>query len=507
MPAPAALELEHVDKRFPGVVALDDVSLEVQAGEVHGLIGENGAGKTTLMRIAYGFYRPDSGRVRRDGREVSLTSPRQALAVGIGMVHQHSLLVGSMTVAENVLLGAAHGLARLPLGTVEEELSRVIAEYDLRLDPAARVGDLGVAARQRVEILRALHAGAQVLILDEPTAVLTPQEATALFADLRRYAGGGRTIVLITHKLPEVMAVTDRVTVLRRGKVVACARTADTDQAALAAAMVGRSVRLRDPRVGRGQHSAEPPVLEVSGLRVAGRDGHLAVRDVDLRVAAREIVGIAGVDGNGQAEFIECLAGLRPALAGRVSILGTDVTSFSPSRRRALGLRHVPEDRLDRGANPTATLAENMVLGRHRRQPIAGRVRLRVAEVRQLAARLVQEFGIATPSLRVQAGALSGGNLQKAIVAREFTADTRLLLAAQPTRGVDVGAMAFIRERLVELCEAGAAVVLVSAELSDLLDLCDRIAVFYTGTIAGVVPYEHATEESLGLLMAGVHDG
>lgn len=497
-----------VSKRFPGVLALDGVSISIRRGEVHGLIGENGAGKTTLMRIAYGFYRPDDGRIRVDGNEVELTTPRRALDLGIGMVHQHSLLVESFTVAENIMLGTQTGLTRLPRRQVERELAEVAEEFRMGIDPGARVETLGVAARQQVEILRVLHARAKVMILDEPTAVLTPQEANQLLDDLGRYRDLGTTIVLITHKLPEVMRVTDRVTVLRRGQVVHEQSTNETSPAKLAKEMVGRPVELRNPRANRGEGTGASTTLSVRSLMTGHRSGEKSLDGIDLEIAPGEIVGLAGIEGNGASELIECLAGLRAAAGGSIHLDGRNITDLNTAARRELGVRHVPEDRLDRGANPDATLGENLILGRHRRTPLRRGPFLLSAEVEKFATQMIDRFSIKAPGAGVRAGSLSGGNLQKAVIAREVESDARLVLAAQPTRGVDVGASVFIKDQLAALAEAGVAVLVSSVELADLIDLSDRIVVLYEGRIAGVLTHEEATEEAIGLLMAGgTHDG
>lgn len=502
--AGVALRMVDVSKSFPGVLALDRVSLTVHAGEIHGLIGENGAGKTTLMRIAYGFYRPDSGTIEVDGEPVELATPRTALELGIGMVHQHSLLVDSFTVAENLMLGGQKGLSRLPRKQVERELRGVAEQFHLPIDPTSRVASLGVAGRQQVEILRVLHAEARVMILDEPTAVLTPQDANRLLDDLARYRDLGKTVVIITHKLPEVMRVTDRVTVLRGGEVVHVGETEDTDPAELARHMVGRPVELRAPRSGRGAVAPEAEVvLDVSGVRATNDMGDSALNGVDLEVRRGEIVGLAGVAGNGISELIECIAGLRDCVAGTVTLLGEDVTRSTPAARRSLGLRHVPEDRLDRGANPEASLAENLILGRHRDDSLRRGPVLVPARVSEVAVDAIERFTIRAPGPHVRAGALSGGNLQKAIIAREFRDDAEVVLAAQPTRGVDVGAASQIKQELSSLAATGAAVLVSSVELVDLMDLCDRIVVLYRGSVAGVLSHREATEEAIGLLMSG----
>ena len=497
-----ALRLERISKSFGAIQANRDVTLSIASGTIHGVVGENGAGKTTLMRIAYGFYQPDAGRVLIDDVPVNLTSPRVALALGVGMVHQHSLLVDSMTVTENILLADPRPL--LASGQAARRIRRLSEETGLILEPNDRVRDLSVANRQRLEILKALYYGARILILDEPTAVLTPQEARLLFDHLRTFAEQDRTIVIITHKLPEVLAVTTRVSVMRAGELVYEADTAQTDEATLARAMVGRSVNLRLERPpARTAVGADAAVLSVTGLTVDDDRGVARVRGVDLDVYAGEIVAIAAVEGNGQRQLAEAITGLRGARVGRVTMFGEDITRLSPRQRRQRGMRHVVEDRLERGINPGATLTENVIAGRHHHPPFAGRWLMDLEASRRFAASLIDRFGIAAPGPTTRVGTLSGGNMQKVVIARELSDGAKLVIAAQPTQGVDVGATEFIRNQLVRLRADRAAILLISSELSEIVDLADRVYVMFGGEIVGEVVGDDIEEERLGRLMLG----
>lgn len=488
--APPAVELRGITKAFPGTLANDRVDLTVARGEIHALMGENGAGKSTLMSVLYGLLRPDSGRILLDGREVAFADPSQAIAAGLGMVHQSFRLFPSFTVAENVVFAAEpRRFGLVDRAAAVREVGALAERHGLAVDPAARVGDLPVGVRQRVEILKVLHRGARTLILDEPTAVLTPAEADALFAVLRSLAAEGRAVLLVTHKLREVMEGSDAVTVLRDGRVAARLRTADTSADALAEAMTGRAVVL-----DRVHPSGAPggEVLAVRGLRTD------AVRDVSLTVRAGEIVGIAGVAGNGQSELVEALAGLRPVTGGRVTLAGLDVTHASAARRRAAGLAYVPEDRAAVGTAPAASVAENLAMGHHR-----GHRLLRPSWLRAHARELVERFSIKAASARHPAGSLSGGNLQKLVIGRELAHEAPLLIAEQPTRGVDIGAIQTIHQELIAHRDAGHAVLLVSAELSEIRGLSDRVLVMYEGRVAAEFARAEADERVLGLAMAG----
>ncbi|MER5183879.1 ABC transporter ATP-binding protein [Streptomyces sp. NPDC002896] len=492
----AAVELRGITKRFPGTLANDAVDLTVRHGEIHALMGENGAGKSTLMSMLYGMERPDAGSICIDGRGVSFGDPGDAMAAGLGMVHQGFKLFESLTVAENVVYAAEPRRFGLVDRTAARRRVRELAEeHGLTVDPDARVGDLPVGLRQRVEILKLLHRGARTLILDEPTAVLTPAEADALFAVLKSLAAQGRTVILVTHKLREVLEVSDNVTVLRDGRVAARLRTAETTADEIAAAMTGRAVEL--DRV----HAPGTPgdvVLDVARLSAGD-----AVRDVELTVRAGEIVGIAGVAGNGQSELIEALAGLRTVTAGHVTLSGRDITHASAAERRTAGLAYVPEDRHAVGTAPAASVADNLAMGHHRTALSSRRGLLPPNAVRAHARRLVERFGIKASTPEVPASALSGGNLQKLLIGRELAHEAPLLLVEQPTRGVDIGAIQNIHDQLIAYRDAGHAVLLVSAELSEIRGLADQVLVMYEGRVGATYAKDEADERSLGLAMAG----
>jgi ABC-type uncharacterized transport system ATPase subunit len=489
-----AVELRGITKRFPGTLANDSVDLTVHQGEIHALMGENGAGKSTLMSVLYGMERADAGSVRIEGREVDFGSPSDAMAAGLGMVHQSFKLFDSLTVAENVVYAAEPRRFGLVDRAAARRRVRALAdEHGLAVDPDAKVGDLPVGLRQRVEILKLLHRGARTLILDEPTAVLTPAEADALFAVLKSLAAQGRTVILVTHKLREVLEGSDNVTVLRDGRVVARLVTAETSADEIAAAMTGRAVEL--DRI----HAPGSPgdvVLDVSRLSTDG------VHEAGLSVRAGEIVGIAGVAGNGQSELVEALAGLRPTTAGRVELKGADITHASATERRVKGLAYVPEDRHAVGTAPAASVADNLAMGHHRTS-LSSRGLLPPTSVRAHAKRLIERFGIKASSPEVPASALSGGNLQKLLIGRELAHEAPLLLVEQPTRGVDIGAIQNIHDQLIAYRDAGHAVLLVSAELSEIRGLADRVLVMYEGRITAAYDKNEADERTLGLAMAG----
>jgi ABC-type uncharacterized transport system ATPase subunit len=500
-PVPA-LELRGIDKRFGAVHANRDVSFKVRVGSVHGLIGENGAGKSTLMNIVYGLQQPDSGSILVHGREVHLRHPKEALGAGIGMVHQHFMLVDTFTALENLLLGddeassSAAGRA-----AARQKWTKLSQEHGLDVPLDAVVGELPVGVQQRLEILKALGRQARILILDEPTAVLTPAEVTQLFQLLERLRRQGKTVILVTHKLREIMAVTDQVTVMRQGAVVAGLDTARTSPAELAERMVGRPVLLR---VEKGPARPGPVRLEAEALTVADDRGVPRVKGISFQVRAGEIVGIAGVAGNGQSELLEALAGIRAPAGGAIRLEGRDVVEDDPAKRRRLGLAHVPEDRLRLGVVPGFAAEENLILGQQERPEFARHGLLDRGAVTRHCQAVMAEYDVrpAVPQLRL--GAFSGGNQQKLVMARELGSDPQVLLVGQPTRGVDIGAIEFIHRRLVALRDAGAAVLLVSVELDEILGLADRILVMNGGEIMGELPRAEATEEKLGLLMAGV---
>ena len=495
-----AVEIRGVDKRFGRVRANRDVSLSVEAGTIHGIVGENGAGKSTLMSILYGFYRADRGEIRVAGRPVAIESSEDAIAAGIGMVHQHFMLVDTFTVIENVILGAEGG-ALLAAGA--EEARRVLAElaqdYALEVPADARAEDLPVGLQQRVEILKALYRGAEILILDEPTGVLTPQEAEHLFRILGRLRAQGKTVILITHKLREVMAVTDRVSVMREGRMVAHRDTADTTLAELAELMVGRRVLLR---VEKREASPGEALLAVERLRVRDDRGVTRVREVSFTVRAGEIVGIAGVSGNGQSELLEALAGLRPIEEGRIRIAGEPAGEGSLDRRRQ-GLAHVPEDRHRMGLVMPFEARESAMLGYQDAPDYRRAAMLDWAAISRDTAARMRSFDVRPADPRRITSTFSGGNQQKLVLAREIERDPLVLVVGQPTRGVDIGAIEFIHRRLVALRDAGKAVLLVSAELEEIMALSDRILVMFGGAVVGEVPAEGAGERELGLLMAG----
>ena len=495
------LELRGITKRFPGVLANDRVDLDLRRGEVHALLGENGAGKSTLMNVLYGLYQPDEGEIYVRGEAVKMSSPKEAISRGIGMVHQHFMLIPVMTVAENIVLAVEPRQAGVLLdyGAARRRVGDLAQSFGFAIDPDALVQDITVGQQQRVEILKALYRRADVLILDEPTAVLTPQEAVELFGILRTLTREGMSIVFISHKLNEVLEIADRVTVLRRGKVVETLAAEGATEAQLARLMVGREVLLQ---VDKGTPSPSEVLLRVEGLRVRDDRGLEKVRDVSFEVRAGEIVGIAGVDGNGQTELIDAISGLRAIESGRVELTGHDVTNESARGHFDEGLGHIPEDRQRRGLVLEFSIAENIALHDYA-EPSSSRFGwLYPKRLIERAARLIAEFDVRGGEPQTEAGALSGGNQQKVILAREISRDPRVLIAAQPTRGLDVGAIEFIHRRLVEERDEGRAVLLVSLELDEILGLSDRILVMFEGSIVGEFP-PSATEEELGLAMTG----
>jgi simple sugar transport system ATP-binding protein len=493
-----ALELRRITKRFGTLVANDAVSLELRRGEIHALLGENGAGKSTLMNVLYGLHQPDEGEILLDGEEVSIDSPRRAIALGIGMVHQHFMLVPVMTVSENLVLGAEPRTGMLlDYKTAANRVRELSQRYGLAVDPDARVEDLGVGAQQRVEILRALFRGAKVLVLDEPTAVLTAQEAQDLFKVLRTLTAQGTSVVFISHKLNEVLDIADRVTVLRRGEMIDTVPTEGATERSLATLMVGRDVLLR---VEKPEHKPGKPLLQVSGLSTRDDRGLPAVRGVSFDVRAGEIVGIAGVDANGQSELIETIMGLRKPDDGTVHVDGLDITHLGPRETLASGVSHIAEDRHRRGLVLEFDLAENIGLRSYRDMSRMGWL-----SPRKLVARargLLREFDVRGGDAGTRAGSLSGGNQQKVVIARELNADPKVIIAAQPTRGLDVGAIEFVHRRLVEECNAGRGVLLVSLELEEIRSLSDRVLVMYEGEIVTEIAPE-SSEEDFGIAMTG----
>ena len=490
-----AVAARSITKRFPGVVANDAVEFEAELGEVHALLGENGAGKSTLSNMLTGLYRPDGGHIEVGGAAVQLGSPRAAIAAGIGMVHQHFRLVAPFTVAENIVLG--HDPAFLvQRGEIEQRVRALSQQFGLDVDPTARIWQLSVGEQQRVEIVKALYRDARILILDEPTAVLTPQEAGKLFETVRTLARSGRTVIFISHKLHEVMAVADRVTVLRAGRSVATVRTAETTQRGLASLMVGREVAGPE-RLARVAPVGEP-VLELADVRALGDRGVPALSGVSLVVRAGEILGIAGVAGNGQRELAEAITGLR-GCSGTVSLLGCALAAGSPRAAIEAGIAHVPEDRLGTAVAPSLSIAENLALKRYR---LGGRL-LRRRAMAAAADELIARYDVKAPGPHAPARQLSGGNLQKVVLGREFAAEPRVLIAASPTRGLDVGAIETVHAHLRDAADRGVAVLLISEDLDEIMALADRIAVLFEGRIVGELDGAAATADALGLLMAG----
>jgi simple sugar transport system ATP-binding protein len=498
------LEARHITKSFPGVIANEDVNLTLYEGEILALLGENGAGKSTLMNVIYGLYHPTEGEIWIQGKPVKLSNPNDAIRLGIGMVHQHFQLVPVMTVAENIMLGSEsvrNGL--LDTRSVAARISELSQRYGLDVDPYALVEDLPVGVRQRVEIVKTLYRNADILILDEPTAVLTPQEIEGLFEVMNLLRSQGKSIIFITHKLKEVLRVADRITVLRGGRVVGEADPKTATQNSLAALMVGREVILT---VDKEAANPGPVVLEMQGVSARNDLGQPALNGASLQVRAGEIVGVAGVQGNGQTELVEVLTGLRAASAGRITIGGQEMTNAGPRRVTDEGKScHVPEDRHAYGMVDTYDVAHNLVLNSYYAPPFAQGWTMREGAIRRHAEALVEKYDVRTPSVELLAGNLSGGNQQKMVVAREFSREVQLLIAAQPTRGIDVGSIEFIHQQIVAKRDGGVAVLVVSSELDEIMALADRIAVMYKGEVVAVVPRAAATREGLGLLMAGVH--
>lgn len=499
-----ALEVRHVTKRFPGVLANDRVNLTLRKGEIHALLGENGAGKSTLMNVIYGLYAPDEGQIFVDGKEVNIKDPNDAIALGIGMVHQHFMLVPVFSVAENIMLGAEEVRGpQLDTKTVATKIRKLSQEYNLSVNPSAIVEDLPVGIQQRVEIIKALYREARILVLDEPTAVLTPQEADDLFVIMRQLTERGVSIVFITHKLREVLAVADSITVMRRGQVVGTAKPEGLTESDLANMMVGREVTLR---VFKTPAQPAGTVLEVDSLTVHDERGIEAVRQVSFNVRAGEILGIAGVQGNGQTELAEALTGLRKIAGGRILLDGQAIPAESPRYLFEHGMAHVPEDRHKHGLVLSYNLADNVALVTYYKPPYAKGVQRNNTAVLADTEKLIEEFDVRTPNPFVNASTLSGGNQQKLIVAREMNRENKLLIVNQPTRGLDVGSIEFIHKRIIEARDNGVAVLLISAELDEILSLADRVAVLFHGQVMATLPIEEANKERLGLLMAGVAD-
>jgi simple sugar transport system ATP-binding protein len=502
---PPVLEVRDITKRFPGVLANDHISFTLEEGEIHAFLGENGAGKSTLMNILYGLYAPDEGEIVVKGQQVAIRGPNDAIRLGLGMVHQHFMLVPTLTVAENVMLGTeivSGGL--LDQKRANARVRELSEQYGLAVPPDALVMDLPVGVQQRAEIIKALYRGADILILDEPTAVLTPQEAEELFVVVRALREQGKSIIFISHKLKEVLSIADRISVLRRGRMVGSADPRNATEASLAAMMVGREVVLTVPK---GEAHPGETVLEVSRLTVLDDRRLVAVDGLSLVVSAGEVLGIAGVQGNGQTELVEAITGLRPVVSGHVRLLGKEMTGAAPRAVLEAGVGHVPEDRHRHGLVLSYSVADNMVLSTYYRPPFARGLVIDEQAINARAEELVQEFDVRTSSAQAAAATLSGGNQQKVVIARELTRPNKLLIAAQPTRGLDVGSIEFIHKNIIRQRDEGTAVLLVSAELDEILALADRVAVMYKGNIIATVPRDAATRAGLGLLMAGVVEG
>ena len=495
------LELRNITKTFGNVTANNDVSFTVHKGTIHAIVGENGAGKSTIMRIAYGFYDADSGEIFFDGQKVHIRNPHDAIALGIGMVHQHFMLVDTMTVAENIILGSETGsAASLDLDKANKDIRALSDELRLGVNPEAFIEDLSVGQQQRVELLKALYRNAELLILDEPTAVLSPQEVEEFFGILRRMKEQGKTIIIITHKLEEVLAISDEVTVMRDGRAVGNVKTSETSARDLAKMIVGRDVLLR---VDKEDAAPGHPVLEVKNLSVIGKHGP-AVQDVSFNVRAGEIVGMAGIEGNGQTELVEALSGLTRAAGGRIEFDGKDVTNMSARRLKELGIAHIPEDRHKRGLLLNSDLEENAVLGVHYRAPVAASAGfLNNSFIEKRTSEIIENFDVRPRNPKLSSKTLSGGNQQKLIIGREFELNPKLLLVSQPTRGVDIGAIEFIHRKLIALRDGGAAILLISAELEEVTALADRLLVINEGKIVGEVDPKVTSVEEIGLMMTG----
>lgn len=506
------LDAKGITKKFPGVLANDHVNFDLHRGEIHALLGENGAGKTTLMNVLYGLYKPDSGEVLVDGKPMELHSPKDAIHHGIGMVHQHFMLIPVFTVTENIMLGAETDhrakqndspLVKLDRKEVAQRVREISHQYGLDVDPEAKVGDLPVGVQQRVEIVKALYRKANILILDEPTAVLTPQEAQDLFHTMHQLTEKGVSIIFITHKLKEVLAIADRITVMRSGRVVGTAVPSEINEAGLASMMVGREVILT---VQKKPAQPKEEILQVTDLHVKDVRGLESVRGISFNVRAGEVLGIAGVQGNGQTELAEAMTGLRHIESGRFVLDGQDLTGKAPRLITEAGLAHIPEDRQRHGLVLSYTVADNMVLCDYYQPRFSKGIVIQQNQVDANARKLIKDFDVRTPSPFTSAGKLSGGNQQKVIVARELSRPVKLVIASQPTRGLDVGSIEYIHKEIILMRDRGVAVLLISAELDEIMSLSDRIVVMYRGQIVATVDQKDATREQLGLWMAGVHE-
>lgn len=496
------IEMKNIVKKFGNFVANDHINLTVHKGEIHALLGENGAGKSTLMNILYGLYHPTQGEIYVKGERIENHNPNVAISKGIGMVHQHFMLVPPFTVTENIILGMEpiRGLNQIDMKKAIESVKEISEKFGLHVDPTAKIQDISVGMQQRVEILKALYRGAEILILDEPTAVLTPQEITELIQIMRNLTEQGKTVILITHKLREIKLAADFCTIIRRGKHIDTVDVGKVTEQELASMMVGREVNLK---VEKEEKESSKVVLRVENLVVEDNRGCKKVNGLNLEVREGEILGIAGVDGNGQTELVEALTGLRKAVSGTVEINGKNILNCTPKEIMEAGISNIPEDRQKRGLVLDFTIAENMVLQNHEKAPFSNGFKLNEKEIRQFAQKLIHKFDVRPTDENQKARNLSGGNQQKVIIAREVTNDPTLLIASQPTRGLDVGAIEFVHKSLVEQRNRNKAVLLVSFELDEIMNVSDRIAVIYEGKIVGIVDAKDADENQLGLMMAG----
>jgi ABC-type uncharacterized transport system ATPase subunit len=497
------LEMRGISKRFPGVLANDHVDFDVCSNEVHALLGENGAGKSTLMKILYGMYHPDEGEILLNGKPVKIASPTDSINLGIGMIHQHFMLVQTLTVAENVALGLPSSRGPITdLDRVSKRILELAKLYGLKIDPDAYIWQLSVGQQQRVEIIKALYRGAALLILDEPTAVLTPQEVDELFVIMHQMVKDGHALIFISHKLHEVVEISNRVTVLRDGRKIGTRPTSEVTKQILANWMVGREIGFIPDR---GNVKPGECRLQLDQVSCGSDRGTPGLRGVNLEVCAGEILGIAGVSGNGQLELAESITGLRKITGGRVTLEGNDVTGFAPGDLTDRMLSYIPEERMRDGMIRNFSIAENMILREHHKQPFSRSGFLNLKDISRHADELITKFHVKTPSHDTLAKNLSGGNIQKMVLAREISRNPRVIIAAQPTRGLDIGATEYVREQLLEQRRQGVAIMLISEDLDEILALSDRIAVIYEGQIMDILPRESATPEKLGLLMAGVH--
>lgn len=495
------IEMLNIRKEFPGIVANDNITLQVKKGEIHALLGENGAGKSTLMNVLFGLYEPERGEIRVNGEKVQITSPNIATDLGIGMVHQHFMLVEPFTVTENIVLGQEPKLGiAIDMKKAERNVHEISERYGLAVNPRAKIADITVGMQQRVEILKTLYRGAEIIIFDEPTAVLTPQEIKELTQIMKALVNEGKSIILITHKLKEIMEICDRVTVIRKGRGIGTVNVKDTTTTELATLMVGREVVFKTEKT---KSMPEGNVLEIKDLVVNDSRGVAAVRNLNLDVRAGEIVGIAGVDGNGQSELIEAITGLRKSEDGSIKLNGKEISNMKPRNITEAGIGHIPQDRHKHGLVLDFPIGENIVLQTYYRRPFSKSGVLNFKEIYKKAKSLISEFDVRTPSEYTPARALSGGNQQKAIIGREVNRNPDLLIAAQPTRGLDVGAIEFIHQRLIDQRDNQKAVLLISFELDEIMNVSDRIAVIYEGEIVAVVNPDETSEQELGLLMAG----